>query len=1196
MSEKKALVEKKERETYAQKLLREENLFRDVFPWIGEELEYDETPMPSPAAPGRATARVRDSLHDRRQSKRPGEGDPKMAISAVQVATSHGVPDTTLLAELQKEMEQERSFLTMPITAALVFAFCLTVLVHDPVVPINSVEEALKLDIVDNANWAFTSDAQGHKDIGDVSVGEEFWDWFLDGFIPLTFQQERGFSEFFEMENLTEAHLGIVERADRGSFLHHNQLVGGIRVRQEKSYKEDSRCEWTTMELQEHYEDQCIGKGIYWKDPDIPWGFMADNPVKEFWLYIQDDIDSVTEIVEQIRDDGWLELETEKIEVAMFVYNEERGVHSWIITNFYLSRGGQVWKQIISLSTFAEWYSAWYMGIPDLCWVSLLTSLTYAEFSHARHVLKTQGFVTDVIVSLSIRAVTSTFGLGLVIAFCMRFWGTLQIADQLKVVMATNSTATPELFKAHVSQYANLLEYEGKALWLFRVLAGFYPIVALPLFFKAFAAQPRMAVVTRALEKSIVDLLHFGLVFLSIFLAFAVAGGILWGMKLDYFATLTRAMLSVFLIMLGAFEYDELESAGRVEACIWFFSCQIGLGLLLLNLLLAMVLEAYTAVATESKHAPSLIQETRETVKHASGVYTGHLVAHRELYRKIVDAREYLTVANRNDRRKSASMALTASWNMQLLSEDDSPPPDKLYRLVTVSKLQELVENLRVSQATSIVSRAVEAYHKQHFVPWSQAILLHEVEVISYQLGQYKKIVKQELQSNEEAEEPAEGTLFLQQINACLVEVALLRHDPKRTPRLASKGDLMDRDIEMEAYFPADAIEDGSDVFNVDHTDVYLERQARQEMRGELLRHIDRGQETVQESLDSINELEWRLAREKEQRDKVFNKMLVVKERMQELASENEQMLHTMDNMGKPIADMAWCRNEIFEVAQAMEIENQKLRLALKGFGTADGARGRPPMLPYTDAVSRAEGTLHQLLLRQPKNIPQFPDLPPPKGKVAAATETPAAGTAAAADSGAAQKGNALAALMFPHMRIPVSAPKPALYEEGLTRVSPLTKMADTFVAQMQSPRNQRMGERSEDPDPNPDQTAVDASATLQVVSTRSERLASKQSAWSAAPLSSVDFPLQGQQPLPTMVGLNRKVSVSELSDVEMTSVYDDEAPRPPPQRRPLTPRQQLDYSPDRGSSTSKEFNDQVVRPPTWTPRELPIQEGDILE
>eukprot|EP00971_Amphidinium_carterae_P205037 4069386-Amphidinium_carterae.1 len=117
-----------------------------------------------------------------------------------------------------------------------------------------------------------------------------------------------------------------------------------------------------------------------------------------------------------------------------------------------------------------------------------------------------------------------------------------------------------------------------------------YPIIIVVRLFKAFKAQPRLALVTRTMTSAATDLIHFGIVcfpeyswegrgwhnklrhailailrFSSVFLAFAVAGVMLFGGEVLDFGTLDRAIIACFRVVHGDFQWDEISRVGRAE-------------------------------------------------------------------------------------------------------------------------------------------------------------------------------------------------------------------------------------------------------------------------------------------------------------------------------------------------------------------------------------------------------------------------------------------------------------------------------------------------------------------------------------------------------------------------------------------------------------------------------------------------------
>merc|ERR550514_1194194 len=152
------------------------------------------------------------------------------------------------------------------------------------------------------------------------------------------------------------------------------------------------------------------------------------------------------------------------------------------------------------------------------------------------------------------------------------------------------------VYMEQVNLYMNLLETNAHFAHLMNNCMAGYPLIVVFRLFKAFSAQPRLAVVTSTLVSASVDLMHFLLVFVSVFASFAVSGTVLFGKTMDDFATLPRAMNACFRMALGDFDWGDLSRNGRFEAGIYFWIFQILVVLVLLNMLLAIVMDAYTEV------------------------------------------------------------------------------------------------------------------------------------------------------------------------------------------------------------------------------------------------------------------------------------------------------------------------------------------------------------------------------------------------------------------------------------------------------------------------------------------------------------------------------------------------------------------------------------------------------------------------
>merc|ERR1719456_126348 len=79
-------------------------------------------------------------------------------------------------------------------------------------------------------------------------------------------------------------------------------------------------------------------------------------------------------------------------------------------------------------------------------------------------------------------------------------------------------------------------------------------------FFKAYRAQPRLAMVTSTLYSASSDLFHFLIVFITIFVSYALSGVLLFGRRLKSFSTGMYALTTCFNLVLGEFDWPELAA------------------------------------------------------------------------------------------------------------------------------------------------------------------------------------------------------------------------------------------------------------------------------------------------------------------------------------------------------------------------------------------------------------------------------------------------------------------------------------------------------------------------------------------------------------------------------------------------------------------------------------------------------------
>jgi hypothetical protein len=251
----------------------------------------------------------------------------------------------------------------------------------------------------------------------------------------------------------------------------------------------------------------------------------------------------------------------------------------------------------------------------------------------------------------------------------------------------------------------------------FRVVLAMFQFLIGGRLFKAFDAQPRLALVTRTISRAGVTLVHFMVVWLSVFFVFIISAVVLFGQEIKYFANISRASHTTFRILLGDFDWEEVHAVGRAQAYIWFWLLQWGLNLVMLNMLLGIILDTYAEVKSEILNQP--------------GVET--------LWSQVI---EIYIRTTRVMRQQWISLPLILkTLDPTDLTSDDEDVPDPL---LTVDDFVNMVPKLNEDQAKEILMTCYEFYGDGEDVveETNEQVLVREVGHIRVAIDEVLKMQK----------------------------------------------------------------------------------------------------------------------------------------------------------------------------------------------------------------------------------------------------------------------------------------------------------------------------------------------------------------------------------------------------------------------------------------------------------------------
>lgn len=546
------------------------------------------------------------------------DGNPSKRHSTIdteEVVQKWGVPESIFVAYLDKEISSTESCQSLPFTLLLVISYTLMAVYHDDAPLVNAVEDSIGHDIADNANFAFTNDYMGHKAIEDVNTHADFWSWMSRGLLPLLWTQSYSLAEGRNSSEPYSIQAGeVYSRANRGVLLHYNRIILGLRLQQERDEavtNNELTGECAHGKLQPMYDKECVGGFGYELEPEVFEARKTSNPTRIHWLYINDDQDFVRQQLVQMEKTGWLDQHTKKIELAMAVYNAEYGLHTMFIVYFAFSRGGHIWKDIIPLSAYAQNWNSNTSVFYDMTWLFCLFYIIFAESMEILDIVREHGAKGFVKIYIGFWNAIDWLSVWAGLVICAMFMVNMTRIGAVNVAMAALADISEQddrsAYRRQGKDYVDKLEAEVHFAYLFRMFQVMYPAVITMRLFKAFASQPRLAVVTRTLESAYIDLFHFLIIFLSVFMTYTVAGVVLFGREVHSFTTMFRAVMTCFRASFGDFDWEELRAVGRLDAFLWLVPFMVLIVLILLNMLIAIVMDAYDEVITGLDHEDSIM-------------------------------------------------------------------------------------------------------------------------------------------------------------------------------------------------------------------------------------------------------------------------------------------------------------------------------------------------------------------------------------------------------------------------------------------------------------------------------------------------------------------------------------------------------------------------------------------------------------
>eukprot|EP00391_Amoebophrya_sp_Ameob2_P004195 CAMPEP_0179009944 /NCGR_PEP_ID=MMETSP0795-20121207/16540_1 /TAXON_ID=88552 /ORGANISM="Amoebophrya sp., Strain Ameob2" /LENGTH=1054 /DNA_ID=CAMNT_0020705171 /DNA_START=173 /DNA_END=3337 /DNA_ORIENTATION=- len=571
--------------------------------------------------------------------------EKKRQQEAANVSKSEGIKEIELIDWLQKEMDDEQACLTLPCSIGLVVVFSFLVLWHFSIPHQMDVSQSMTNWVTENANFAIdTTNTWGIKGLEDVHNLGDFYSFIRLGFIPLMLQSGYVYSELGPSTEyyatLAPVSPGTMPEIKSSDLMRFNHIAADVRITIRSStaratcdtqyvpanfqtaFSSDNVTDTTAVcyenpnayEIHDHFRTKDVNELA-------PVGsFDYEGSVQYRYLKLTDSAATLERQVRQMEEDGVIKENTYKIEIDFINFNRAYGLVSLVTTHFVFYRGGQILKKMTVTSQWVTDFGRFcnfdqgfsFILLVDLFWIAMNAYILLSELKDIRKDLIYWGSYRQFIFNYF--GIWNLVDWSIMISSIFVTWRFLTLNKGLddlgELVKNGGFVSGVEEREALYGKVEDNMSLVAGA----QLQAVLYIVVSMCRMFKGFSAQPRLGLVTNTIWKAASDILHFLIVFGSVFATFAVIGTLLFGTYVPEYSSISRGLISCWRMVAGDFDYAQLKEVSWTGTAVYFMFFHLLIVLIMLNMLLAIILETYLEVKhDETAKAETLYSQAMES-------------------------------------------------------------------------------------------------------------------------------------------------------------------------------------------------------------------------------------------------------------------------------------------------------------------------------------------------------------------------------------------------------------------------------------------------------------------------------------------------------------------------------------------------------------------------------------------------------
>ncbi|CAF3527805.1 unnamed protein product [Rotaria socialis] len=468
---------------------------------------------------------------------------------------------------------------------------------------------------------------------------DDFWRYMTD-IAAVGFYTE----QWYNKENIS----------DTGYILHENRLLSVVQMRQKKvrnnscvvadDFKEEIRFCYNsyapvyedklTFGLCENLDPENCSSTAFKYTPSTSWFGLSTTG--EVSVYDQGGFielfgltkETFLEEIQKLKDNLWITRGTRAILVDFTIYNANLNLFCQVQLIFeFPAVGGLITSSIfrtVKLIRYVHTFDYFVLGC-EILFILFILYYTIEEVLEIRYCKLS--YFKSVMNCLDIVIIMLSY-----VCIAFNIYRQVQVDSLLGALLEND--------QHHYSDFTFLCYWQHE----FNIISSITIFLAWIKVFKYISFNKTMTQLSETLAKCARDISGFAIMFFIIFFAYAQLGYLTFGVQVESFRALQYSIYTLFLIILGIFDFQSLQQAHRVLGPLFFLTYVFFVFFVLLNMFLAIINDTYIEVKAELRNKKNEF-EISDFVKRGYAKMRERLTVKRD---RIADIRKALSLADLN--------------------------------------------------------------------------------------------------------------------------------------------------------------------------------------------------------------------------------------------------------------------------------------------------------------------------------------------------------------------------------------------------------------------------------------------------------------------------------------------------------------------------------------------------------------------